>query len=223
VLSAFLKEHAGVSASLQVQRSEAIADWMVTQHFDIGFAMLPGDRPGLEVELFDPAPGICVLPRDHALTRKQTSDVRDLRGVPIIGHGPDSMVQRGLGELLAEAKVVPQVSVETPIAAIACEMVANGSGIAIVDPFTAHCYRQRGLLLRAFRPELPFRISIAQPEGRPRSRLVQSFLCSAMAARDALYMELGPEVRRRTETRRVSASGGRAARTAAPTPVAPAR
>ena len=191
VIAGFLRDHPGVSASLQVQRSDAIAGWMTTQQFDVGFAMSPADNPGLEFEHFDTAPGLCVMPSGHALAARRIVQVRHLHGVRMIGSGPDSVVQRSLARLFEDAKVVPDIIVETPITAIACELVANGAGVTIADPFTAHGYRAHGLVLRRFQPEVPFCFTAIFPVSRVRSLILQRFMAQAMAERTALYRELG--------------------------------
>jgi DNA-binding transcriptional LysR family regulator len=199
VIANFLRDHPGVSASLQVQRSDSIASWMTTQQFDVGFAMLPADHPGLEFEPFDTAPGLCVMPPGHALATRRVVQVQHLHGIRMIGSGPDSVVQRSLTRLFKDAKVVPDSSVETPITAIACEMVANGAGVTIADPFTAHGYRARGLVLRRFRPEVPFRFTAIFPANRVRSSILRRFMAQAVAERNALYRELGSGIRPLTE------------------------
>jgi DNA-binding transcriptional LysR family regulator len=191
VLSSFLRDHPGVSASLQVQRSDSIAGWMTTQQFDVGFAMLPADHPGLEFEPFDTAPGLCVMPPGHALAARRVVSVRHLHGLRMVGSGPDSVVQRSLMRLFAEAKVIPDISVDTPITAIACELVANGAGVTVADPFTAQAFRARGLVLRRFRPEVAFRFTAIFPASRTRSLVLQRFMAQAAAERNALYRELG--------------------------------
>jgi DNA-binding transcriptional LysR family regulator len=192
VLSRFLQENPGVSASLQVQRSDSIADWMRTHQFDLGFAMLPVEHPGLEFETFDAAPGVCVLPPGHPLAARRVVDVKHLHGVQFVGTGPNSTIQRSLNRLFDEAQVVPDSSIETPITAIACELVANGAGLTIADPFTAHSYRARGLVLRRFRPDVLFHFTAVFPANRTKSLLLRRFLAMASEDRDEIYRELGP-------------------------------
>jgi DNA-binding transcriptional LysR family regulator len=208
VLSRFLRENPGVSASLQVQRSDSIADWMRTNQFDLGFAMLPVEHPGLEFEAFDAAPGLCVLPPGHALAARRIVDVKHLHGVQVVGTGPNSMIQRSLNRLFEDAQIVPESSVETPITAIACELVANGAGVTIADPFTAHSYRARGLVLRRFRPEVLFHFTAVFPANRTRSLLLRRFLAMASEVRDEVYRELGPAIRLGKVGRCMNGPGG---------------
>jgi DNA-binding transcriptional LysR family regulator len=184
VVARFLRERPGVTCSLQVQRSETIAGAVSTQQFDLGFAMLPFDRPGVEVSLFDRACGVCVMPRDHPLARRSVVKATDLRDVAVVGSGPHSLVQRALERVLSEAGVLNQVRVETPITAVACQLVKEGAGVAIADPFTAAAFQDVGLISRPFRPEVPFNFGILCPANAAPSSLVLEFLALASEVRD---------------------------------------
>jgi DNA-binding transcriptional LysR family regulator len=186
VLSRFLQPRPGVMASLQVQRSETIAASMTSQQFDIGFAMLPFERPGLDVEVFDRAAGVCVMPRTSPLARKPYVEAGDLAGIPFIGYGPNSLVQRALERVLSEADVAYQVQVETPITATACQLVKEGLGVTIADPFTAETFAEQGLAVRPFMPEVTFNFGVLYPANSPRSSLVLDFLLEAQKERQAV-------------------------------------
>jgi DNA-binding transcriptional LysR family regulator len=186
VLSRFLRRRPGVLASLQVQRSETIAASMTSQQFDIGFAMLPFERPGLDVEVFDRAAGVCVLPKTSPLAQKPYVEARDLAGIPFIGYGPNSLVQRSLERVLGDADVAYQVQVETPITAIACQLVKEGLGVTIADPFTAETFAEQGLAVRPFLPEVTFNFGVFYPANSPRSSLVLDFFLEAQEERQAV-------------------------------------
>jgi DNA-binding transcriptional LysR family regulator len=186
VLSRFLRERPDVIASLQVQRSETIARSVTSQQFDIGFAMLPFERPGLNVEVFVRLAGVCVMPSDHLLAAKSIVQARDLDGVPFVGNGPNSFVQRAVERVFNDEGVRHNVQIETPISAIACQLVVEGLGVTIADPFTAEAFVENGLTVRPFRPEVQFNFGVLYPANSSRSNLVQDFIAAAEAERDIL-------------------------------------
>lgn len=192
VLARFLAQRDNVVASLQVQRSETIASWITTQQFDLGFAMLPLERPGVRTELFDAAHGVCVLPVSHPLAAKPFVAARDLDGVRFVGTGPNSMVQREVSRVFADLGVRCNVQVETPISAIACRLVAEGAGVTIADPFTASAIDRSILTVRRFVPEIPFNFGLIYPTHTPVSALVQDFVRAAQKARDQISASLLP-------------------------------
>ncbi len=175
-LARFLAERRGVAAALQVQRSETIASWVSTRQFDIGFAMLPMEKPGVDIELFDPAIGVCVMLPDHPLAGRQVVTPRDLHGLPFVGKGRDSFAHLPLQQALDDAGAVPDIRVDTPIAAIACELVANGVGVTVTDRFTAGAFAARGLVWRRFLPDVPYNFGVLFPSHSPRTELVNEFM-----------------------------------------------
>lgn len=176
MLAQFLGSRAGIAASLQVQRSETIASWVSTRQFDIGFAMLPMDKPGVQIELFHPAPGVCVMRPDHPLASRSIVTPHDLHGVAFVGKGPDSYAYRALQQALDEARAVPDVRVDTSIAAVACELVASGVGVTVADPFTARAFEERGLIWRPFSPAVAYNFGVLFPSHSMRGPLVEEFV-----------------------------------------------
>jgi DNA-binding transcriptional LysR family regulator len=175
-LASFLRTRSGVSATLQTQRSETIAAWLSNEQYDVGFAMIPIEKPGVVVEMFDTAAGVCVMPRDHPLARKDVITPADLDGQPFIGKGADSFIQGSVAHVLRQANVHCDVRIETPIAATACELVLEGFGVTISDPFTARAFQARGLVARPFLPEIPYNFGVLYPAHSRRSQTVMDFV-----------------------------------------------
>ncbi len=138
--------------------------------------MLPMEKPGVDIELFDPAIGVCVMQPDHPLAGREVVTPRDLHGLPFVGKGRDSFVHLPLQQALDDAGAVPDIRVDTPIAAIACELVANGVGVTVTDRFTAGAFAARGLVWRRFQPDVPYNFGVLFPSHSPRTELVNEFM-----------------------------------------------
>lgn len=183
-LAEFLAERPGVQASLQVQRSEAVPAWIGSQQYDLGFAMFPTEVAGVETSLFDPAEGMCIMPATHRLAPQEVVDIADLSGEILVSLGPDGLVQRTLDRAIAAAGVAVRSRVETPLTSIACQLVREGLGVTIGDPFTALAFADQGLVARPFRPRIPFNFGILLPSYAAHSALVEDFIATARARRD---------------------------------------
>ena len=59
---------------------------------------------------------------------------------------------------------------------VACALVREGGGIAILDPFTAHAWRGPAVEIRPFRPAPPFEFRIIRRSDRPPSRVTRRFI-----------------------------------------------
>jgi hypothetical protein len=76
--------------------------------------------------------------------------------------------------------------IETQLSEIACVLVAEKAGLSLVDPFVASEFIGRGVVFRAFRPDIFFDAAILLPEARPISALASEFLATFSAAAQAL-------------------------------------
>jgi hypothetical protein len=66
--------------------------------------------------------------------------------------------------------------IETQLSEIACVLVSEKAGLSLVDPFSASEFVGRGVVFRAFRPDIFFDAAILLPEARPISALAAEFL-----------------------------------------------
>jgi DNA-binding transcriptional LysR family regulator len=62
---------------------------------------------------------------------------------------------------------------------VACRLVREGLGVAIVDEFSALSEPANTLVVRPFSPRLPITLCALLPKDRPRQRLTQSFVMQA--------------------------------------------
>jgi DNA-binding transcriptional LysR family regulator len=59
-------------------------------------------------------------------------------------------------QIFVNAGVNRKLNLETPMAFVACDLVANGGGVSLVDELTANSYKRSGLIVRPFLPKLFF-------------------------------------------------------------------
>jgi DNA-binding transcriptional LysR family regulator len=64
----------------------------------------------------------------------------------------------------------------TPSALSACQCVAHGLGLAIVDPFTFAAASRLDIVARPIRPAIEVSFGFFFPANRPRSALVNAFI-----------------------------------------------
>lgn len=85
-----------------------------------------------------------------------------------------------------KAKVKPHIKIKTQLSSVACRLVESGAGVSLVDPLTAIYFKEKGLIVRPFIPEIPFKYRAVLPNFRPVSRLAQEFLDQVRANVDNL-------------------------------------
>jgi DNA-binding transcriptional LysR family regulator len=140
---------------------------------------------GVECEPFLTVDAVCALPRRHALARKRAIAASDLAGVSLIAGGP-GVFQQAIEGTFARAGIEPRFLLTAQYTAARCGMVAEGLGLAIVDPLPARELTGLPIVLRPFQPSLPIETMLIRPSGRPPSNLIARFINFLKAERDAL-------------------------------------
>ncbi len=58
----------------------------------------------------------------------------------------------------------------------ACKIIREGEGAAIISAFDAEQYRDDGIIIRAFAPQISHHVSLILPKPGSASKLAQDFL-----------------------------------------------
>ena len=139
--------------------------------YDIGITAFPFDRESLIIyPLEDKA--VVAIPIGHKLVRRKTVSAQDLRNENLVLLSKAST--HPIHGLLNAVR--PHQVLDTSLSMIACILVSERMGVAIVDPFSASEYVGRGIVLRPLEPALVIGTAVVCPRGRALSAIAQSFL-----------------------------------------------
>ncbi|MFW5641392.1 MAG: LysR substrate-binding domain-containing protein [Roseicyclus sp.] len=172
----FLRAHEGVRITHNVHTSERIADLVAAGQADFGIAQLPLGRTDVRRVAVWRCPCVAVLPPGHALSGAARLTPRDLAGVPLVALAHQTVTAAYLTERFSEAGISPNVIAESQPSYAACGLVAEGLGVAIVDPFTPGLFAHETLSVVPFEPVIPFDIFLVVHAERPLTRAVQSLI-----------------------------------------------
>jgi len=178
-IRAFAREHPKARVSLEVRHMDEIADWVTSGPFDAGITVMPFDDARVTCERLATLRCLLALPRDHRLARKPHVRLHDLAGERMILPPPGNRNRDRYAAALASVGVPYDGSIDTPSALSACQLVAAGLGLAIVDPFTARA--ASGIVVRPLRPAIELTFGLFFPANRPRSVMVRSFARAAQS------------------------------------------
>ncbi len=188
LVSRFLDEHPNASVTLHEDSSINIIDLLSRHQYDVGLAYAPMPHPGVEVRPLPPTEAVCIVPKGHPLARQGEIHVRDLEGNDFIRLGSSSLLRHQIHKVMEAANVHCNDRIEVRYAATACTFVSRGLGVSVVDPFAVREAGQAGLVVRPFRPRIPYEFSVVLAAWRPRSRLVDDFVT---IVRDHLVRDFG--------------------------------
>jgi DNA-binding transcriptional LysR family regulator len=179
---ALLKLHPKVHVSIAIKAVQDIADWVATGPFDVGITRMPLEGMGVECEPLVTGRCVLVTPPGHRLARKRFVSVQDLRGEPMIQTSQGNMHRDLVEGAFVSAGVPYSGSIDLPTGISACQFVAQGLGLAIIDPFAFRAAAGLGLVARPIRPPLEFSLGFFFPADRPRSNLVKAFVQATRSA-----------------------------------------
>ena len=175
----------GLRISVHVPSPDTIWAWAASSQCDLGLARPRSGYAGVHAEPFLTQAAVCVLPRRHPLARKRAITAGDLADLPLIAAGPGS-VQPAVEAAFAAAGITPRFTLMAEYTVARCGLVAQGLGIAVVDPVPARELTGLPIVLRPFRPEAPIETLLLRPTGRPPSRLAERLIVHLKVERDAL-------------------------------------
>lgn len=104
----------------------------------------------------------------------------DLRRRPagerFISFGSEGRIQGVVDEVFDSLGIRRRIVGRVFNSATACSLIAQGLGIAIVDPFSAADFLGRGIVVRPFRPVVSYHFKLLYPRSRERSKLLNAFV-----------------------------------------------
>ncbi|MDJ0947861.1 MAG: LysR substrate-binding domain-containing protein [Alphaproteobacteria bacterium] len=175
VVSAFLTRHDTVSVSLPVRSSRWINESVASANVDFGIGLATGEESGTRQQLLLDLPLVCVLPRRHPLAALETVSLRDLDGQNLITLSNFDQWRLAVERALEDQRISPRRRVDTFTTFVACQLVLDGAGIAVVDALTALDYANEKVRIRRLEKAMSFEIFLLTSKHGKLSTLARSF------------------------------------------------
>jgi len=164
LLAPFQRENPNIRVEIKVHSSRQIASWVASHHIDIGLIDPPVPVAGLDAEIFD-FECICAVHKDDPLAALETIHPQSLVGRSVINITGDHMIDRQLDALLAETDTVVTRNTSAYYFAIARNMVAQGSVVAILDPINGKIDLKDDVVWRPFEPRIDNHLAVIIAKG----------------------------------------------------------
>lgn len=179
VLEQFAKALPQASVSVVPLESPWLEQALSEQRFDLGLGETVDAPVGVALRPLMQAREVAVLPRGHRLCAKTMLRARDFADERFVSLAEGDPYRQAIDELFARAGVERALPFETASAVAVCALVAQGLGVAIVNPLTAAAMAGPDLVVRPLQDEISFRVSLLLPEvasAHPlREALVRAF------------------------------------------------
>lgn len=177
VIRSFRSTHPDVRISVRIVVKREMTKWLESQLFDIALLTLPVEYPASRSRILAEVEGVCILPPGHRLSDRRLIEAEDLEHEDFLSIVPDTVLRIRVDKAFAQLGIERRnMIVETQSAASICQMVAQGLGASVIDPFTARAFEHTDIVIRPFRPAIPYSFGMVLPIHRPTSRLAEEFV-----------------------------------------------
>ncbi|TWF44082.1 LysR substrate-binding domain-containing protein [Neorhizobium alkalisoli] len=175
ILAEFIKDRQ-LTINLSSRNSRLLVDRIATQGVDVGFGMARSERPGVISELLCSMQAVCVLHPDHPLAGRSFISAPDLEGERFISLADEDGVQIDIDRVFAERGIRRDIVLKSQLTEAVCSFVAEGLGIAIVDPLSTVGFGRHELAVKRFEPQIRQDIWVMTPSFRQTSLTTQSLV-----------------------------------------------
>lgn len=186
----FRAEGRDASLCITPQDPPMLGEWLAAQRFDLG--VLEGEVavPGVDPIALFSGEEVCILPPAHPLAARKALGPADLQGQNFVCLAESDPLRQRVDSLFRQAGVSYRPVMETHSSAAVCAMVAQGLGIAVVNPLMAWAQRTQGIQMRRFAPIVPYSVMAAVPRYRDVSDATTSFVHALRQSGQTLAVEI---------------------------------
>lgn len=175
-IAAFRAAWPGVKPTLRTRSSPEVLNLVALHQCDLGVAAVPAGVAGVDIETLAVLDVVCVLPAGHSLARHKVVRPEHLAAAPMFMIGEPSPLQQRIGKVFEAAGIRPRVVFESSYSGPICALVAQGRGVAVLEPLTAYAHRHLGLVFRPFEPVIQYELQAIYPAGQPREERTKAFV-----------------------------------------------
>jgi len=173
VLQRFHAEYPDVNVAMETGSTQLVADQVGSRYCDLGLVSFLPPAAVTEARPVAELSGCCVLPPGHRLASLEAITPADLAGESFISMSHGDGLRAAVDAAFAsdDRRVM---HFETPYGATICKMVGLGLGVGIVNPLVARMHAAE-VVIRPFRPQIPFVSYLLLARNRPANVLVDRF------------------------------------------------
>jgi DNA-binding transcriptional LysR family regulator len=175
-VASFLKANPGKRLQLDIQATDVLISGILELRYDLGLTSGMIERSGVDLLPWRRSKIVCAMPQDHPLAQKSIVTPQDLDGVALIEFLRRLGTRAITEQLFARNGVRPHQVAETATNMAALELVREGLGVTLINPFPLLSSGLEGIAVRPFDAEIYYNTSFVLPSGRPPSELARQFM-----------------------------------------------
>jgi DNA-binding transcriptional LysR family regulator len=180
VIAEFLRDRPNLTIAFQSQYSSKIQEWVSAGLFEIGICEQPLRNDDLDRREMSFSVQ-CAVPEASPLTKHEVLTPSLLSDEPFIVMGVDHMVTARTREAFQAEGARLRIRGHTDLFRNALNLVKQGLGVTLVDPFTLSSDDGTGYVVRPFAPVILLDMFIVTARARPLSAVGREFLADLEA------------------------------------------
>ncbi|WP_422039499.1 LysR family transcriptional regulator [Roseibium sp.] len=175
-VAAFLKQNPGKSLQLDIQATDVLVSGILDLRYDLGLTSAMIQRSGVTLVPWRRSQVVCAMPSGHPLAKKDIIRPADLEDVELIEFLRRLGTRAITEQVFARAGVRPRTVAETATNMAAIELVREGLGVTLLNPFPVLSGGMPNITVRPFDAPITYNTSFVLPSGRQPSELAQQFM-----------------------------------------------
>ncbi|MCC4246307.1 LysR family transcriptional regulator [Stappia indica] len=175
LIPGFLKENPEASVHLEIGMSTNVTAAVADENADLGISDGRMRHDGLKMYPFRHAIAHAAIPADHRLADRDEIVPEDLAGESFIALTRRFHQRNVYDRIFAERGIERKIRAETATSIAICELVREGMGIGLVNPFPVSLRPLDGVVFRRFSPRVDYLTQFFVPAGRV-SPIAQRFI-----------------------------------------------
>jgi DNA-binding transcriptional LysR family regulator len=172
ILSAYWRKHPEIEIGLEVRRSRDLPEMVVMRQVDLAITLLPSERQDIISSLIGSVEAVCIVPTGHRLAKVPVIHASDLEDENFVSLGRHDRWRHAIDAVFADLQIGRRMRIETAQTEAACSFVANGCGVAVVDPISLFNVESAAFVARPFEPAVWFELWLLRPTLTAQSKLV---------------------------------------------------
>ncbi len=172
----FGRKFPNVHVSIDLKTRRDLEHWIAGKEYDLGFGGTPVvHRAVIAKPMVKVRVGV-LLPKHHRLVDRTELTCADIVNERLIAQMPGLQFREQTDEIFDSCGLKPDYSVVTSSSQIACQLVAEGAGITLIDRLSAWTSNHDKVVMRPLIPERWFNFGLIHSREAGLSPLAQEFL-----------------------------------------------
>jgi DNA-binding transcriptional LysR family regulator len=186
LVAQFARENPQHQIVVDVVSSDTLVTLVAEGRVDLGVVDTQTNNASVRSEPFRTSNLVCLMLRNDPLAARTVITPQDLDGRDFIAQSRRHSVRAAQDAVLAAANVHPRMTIEVATVVLAHELVREGLGVALINPFPTLLRLHPSLCMRPFTPRIPMQTFLITPAAKRPSAATLAFMALIRTAADAV-------------------------------------